>query len=85
MNSVETAGNRSVAFTARETTTVDAAKLMRQGHVGSLVVVESDGHGRRMPVGIVTVDDVLERLSKEFSEVSRIVTRGQLREAAAGR
>lgn len=147
MNNVETIGNRSVAFTTRDTTTVNAAKLMRQGHVGSLVVVEMDGRGRRMPVGmvtdrdivlevvatgldpaaitvddimerdlvvcgekqsalealeimrfkgvrrlpvvdaegglvsIVTVDDVLEKLSEELGEIARIVAREQAREA----
>jgi CBS domain-containing protein len=51
--------NRDVAFTTRETTVAAAAKLMRHGHVGSLVVVEQINGGKRMPVGIITDRDIV--------------------------
>ncbi|BCB26136.1 CBS domain-containing protein [Sulfurimicrobium lacus] len=50
--------NREVVFAQRETTVLEAARLMRQHHVGDLVVVDEDG-GKRVPVGIVTDRDVV--------------------------
>lgn len=50
--------NREVIVTAKGSTTADAAKLMRQHHVGDLVVVEERG-GARVPVGIVTDRDLV--------------------------
>lgn len=46
--------NRRIATAARETTLADCAKRMREGHVGSLVVVD----GNR-PVGVVTDRDIV--------------------------
>jgi CBS domain-containing protein len=51
--------NREVVYALRETTVVEAAKLMRSHHVGSLVVVDQIGTGKRKPVGIVTDRDIL--------------------------
>jgi CBS domain-containing protein len=49
---------REVAVANRNTTVYDAARVMRQFHVGDLVVVdESDGPAR--PVGIVTDRDIV--------------------------
>lgn len=50
--------NRSVVVTLAKTSVQDAARLMREHHVGSLVVVEETARGRR-PVGIVTDRDVV--------------------------
>ena len=50
--------NREVVCASRETTVHDAAQLMRQRHVGTLVVVD-DFSGRRVPVGIVTDRDIV--------------------------
>jgi CBS domain-containing protein len=36
-----------------------AAKLMRYGHIGSLVVVEQMNGGKRIPIGIVTDRDIV--------------------------
>ena len=49
---------REVLVTERETTAQEAAKLMRQYHVGDLVVVDATS-GRRVPVGIVTDRDIV--------------------------
>jgi predicted transcriptional regulator len=43
--------NREVIIVQRETTAHEAAKLMRQHHVGSVVVVE-ERKGVKVPVGI---------------------------------
>jgi CBS domain-containing protein len=50
---------RVTVFTTRETTVAEAAKLMRQHHVGSLVVVDEVKGGKRVPVGIVTDRDAV--------------------------
>ena len=61
---------RQVVVAARETSVLDAAKLMRQHHVGDIVVTDETG-GRRVPVGIVTDRDiVLEVLAQELDATS---------------
>ena len=50
--------NRKVVFAQRETTVLEAARLMREHHVGDLVVVDESGD-KRVPVGIVTDRDVV--------------------------
>ncbi|MDX1763775.1 MAG: CBS domain-containing protein [bacterium] len=50
--------NREVVIIHREGTIVEAAKLMREYHVGDLVVVEEGDKGR-IPVGIVTDRDLV--------------------------
>ncbi|MCO6427426.1 CBS domain-containing protein [Nitrosomonas communis] len=49
---------REVVITQREDTVLQAAKLMRQHHVGDVMVVD-DGNGKRVPVGIVTDRDLV--------------------------
>ncbi len=49
--------NRTVVIVSRETTLGEAAKLMREHHVGSLVVSKNT-YGRK-PVGIVTDRDMV--------------------------
>ena len=48
--------NREVVFSHRNHTVREAALLMREYHVGDLVVVEENG--KRKPVGIVTDRDI---------------------------
>ena len=50
--------NRDVVFAYRGTRLVEAAKLMREHHVGSLVVVV-DRLSERVPVGIITDRDIV--------------------------
>jgi CBS domain-containing protein len=50
--------NRTVAFVYRHTRLSEAARLMREHHVGSLVVVDEDARGR-IPVGIITDRDIV--------------------------
>jgi CBS domain-containing protein len=50
--------NRTVIVTGRDTRLDEAARLMREHHVGSLVVVEETAAGAK-PVGIVTDRDIV--------------------------
>jgi len=57
--------NREVIVTTPETGIGEAAKLMREHHVGTLVVVERQS-GRARPLGILTDRDlVIEVLAEE--------------------
>ncbi len=51
--------SRDVVFTTRDTTVSATAKLMREHHVGSIVVVEQINGGKRLPLGIVTDRDIV--------------------------
>jgi CBS domain-containing protein len=50
--------NRHVVHIGRNERVLEAARLMRQEHVGDLVVVEERG-GQRVPVGILTDRDIV--------------------------
>lgn len=49
--------NRIVVFAYRDTPLPEAARLMREHHIGSLVIVEEAERGR-VPVGILTDRDI---------------------------
>jgi len=49
---------RQVIVAPRGTAVLDAAKLMRQYHVGDIVIT-SETNGRRRPIGIVTDRDIV--------------------------
>jgi len=49
--------SREVAFARRDESIASAAKLMRESHVGCLVVVDEED-GKRVPVGILTDRDI---------------------------
>ena len=56
--------NREVVFATRNMSILEAAQLMRQHHVGDLIVVD-ETNGKRIPVGIVTDRDmVIEIIAK---------------------
>lgn len=50
--------NREVVIAERSTPVYEAARLMRQHHVGTIVIVEQ-AVGTRRPVGIVTDRDIV--------------------------
>lgn len=50
--------NRSVVVAWRDTPLSEAARLMREEHVGSLVIVV-ERHGERIPAGILTDRDIV--------------------------
>ncbi len=63
--------NREVVFITREGSIRDAIGLMRNHHVGAVVVVD-EIQGRRLPVGVLTDRDiVLELLAKDV-ELGRV-------------
>ncbi len=64
--------NREVVIIHRDDTVLDAAKLMRQHHVGDLIVVD-ERDGMRVPVGIITDRDLVVEVMA--SEADRIALR----------
>jgi CBS domain-containing protein len=50
--------NRKVIVAQRDDSVLEAAKLMRQHHVGAVLVVE-ERNGKRVPVGVVTDRDLI--------------------------
>jgi CBS domain-containing protein len=56
---------RDVVVAGRDTTVREAAKLMAQHHVGSLVVVREQAGGRVVPVGIITDRDIVRTVVAE--------------------
>lgn len=62
--------NREVVIAQSSNSTLEAAQLMRQHHVGDVVVVE-DRDGVRVPVGIVTDRDlVVEITAPELNQTA---------------
>ena len=62
--------NREVVVTGKDSPIIDAAKLMRNYHVGDVVVVD-ESDGKRIPVGILTDRDmVIELLAEEVDSNS---------------
>ncbi|MDV6345504.1 CBS domain-containing protein [Nitrosomonas sp. Is37] len=68
---------REVVVAQREDTVLQAAKLMRQHHVGDVMVVDDGGKGKRVPVGIVTDRDlVVEVVAPELNP--NVITVGDI-------
>ena len=68
--------NREVIVIQRDATVLEAAKLMRQYHVGAVIVVDKH-NDRQIPVGIVTdCDLVVEVLATELDET--VITVGDI-------
>lgn len=60
--------NRQVVIASPESDIVDVAKLMRQYHVGDVVIVRSEEEEAKIPLGIVTDRDlVIELMAKEVA------------------
>lgn len=54
--------NRRVVIARKGESLLDVARRMRDEHVGSVVVVESDGGGEPIPVGLLTDRDIVVRV-----------------------
>ena len=68
--------NREVVIARRDTSVNEAAKLMRQYHVGDVIVVDEKS-GQRIPVGIVTDRDlVVEIMAPDAQQM--VVTVGEI-------
>ncbi len=63
--------NRDVVFTLKSSSVQQGARLMRQHHVGCLVVVE-DGSDPPTPVGMVTDRDLVVEIMAENVPVERL-------------
>ncbi len=62
---------REVVITEPDATVVEAARLMREHHVGDVIVVERRGDGA-VPVGIVTDRDLTLEVLAEEVEADRV-------------
>lgn len=68
--------NREVVIARRDTSVNEAAKLMRQYHVGDVVVVD-EKNGQRIPLGIVTDRDLVVEIMAPGAE-QMVVTVGEI-------
>ena len=59
--------NRDVVITDRDTSILDAAKLMRHHHVGDIVVVENLSKGN-IPIGIINDRETYTPLSEAINQ-----------------
>lgn len=57
--------SRDTVIVRKQDSVAEAAKLMRQHHVGCLVVVEENGSGNLVPIGIVTDRDLVTEILAE--------------------
>jgi CBS domain-containing protein len=82
MTDVNLLCNHNVATVARGLSVADAATLMRQEHVGDLIVVETRGNAS-VPVGILTDRDIVvgviaKRVAPDSVTVADAMTRDLL-------
>ena len=82
MINVERVFNPNVATVGATTDVTDAAKLMRDQHVGDLIVTEPRG-GHTVPIGILTDRDIVvgviaKRIEPETVTVGDVMTRDVL-------
>lgn len=62
---------REVATANRETSIVDAARMMRDKHVASLIVIDDSGD-RQEPVGIITDRDIVIEIIAENVDPGKV-------------
>ncbi|MBZ5601919.1 MAG: CBS domain-containing protein [Acidobacteriia bacterium] len=62
---------RQTVIASRETSVQDAAKLMREHHVGDLIVTDR-ANGKRKPIGIVTDRDIVIEVMAQGLDPTRI-------------
>ena len=62
---------RDVITADKDTGIVEAAKLMRRHHVGSLVIISRDGNGGK-PIGILTDRDIVMEVLAEDVAVDSV-------------
>jgi len=64
--------NHEVRVIRREASVLDAARLMREAHVGDLVVVEEKG-SHRVPIGMITDRDIVVGVvAKEVPDLDKL-------------
>lgn len=82
MMNTELIFNPNVATVAARTDVADAAKLMRDQHVGDLIVTELRG-GQTVPIGVLTDRDIVvgviaKRVAPDTVTVGDVMTRNVL-------
>ncbi len=69
---IGTVSNPTVVVIGPGDSVLEAARLMREHHVGGLVVVKDDGHGK-VPVGVLTDRDlVVGVLAKDVDHIKML-------------
>lgn len=63
---------REVVFVSKDNTVVEAAKLMREHHVGALVVTESE-EGNPHPLGVLTDRDIVVEIIAEDLKIENLL------------
>ena len=64
--------NRDVVVIEKDASVQEAARLMRQYHVGALVVCD-EREGRRVPLGLVTDRDIVVEVLGEAVEIGSVM------------
>ena len=78
---VEDICTRELVMADKDASLQQAAELMREHHVGTLLVV-AHGADALQALGIVSLDDLLDALAHELSGIARVARAGIEREAA---
>lgn len=63
---------RYIVTITKTASVAEAAALMRQEHVGDVIVIEEDG-GRRYPIGIVTDRDIVVQVVAARADPERVL------------
>lgn len=66
--------NRDVVVANKEASLIEIAQLMREHHVGSLIIVESKG-GNNIPVGIITDRDIVIEMVAAKLDFTKVTAR----------
>jgi CBS domain-containing protein len=64
--------NREVIISEQNASVTEVAVLMRQHHVGDLVVVEKQG-GKTLPIGIVTDRDIVVEVIAQKADPDSLI------------
>lgn len=64
--------NREVVITGQDVSVTEAAMLMKQHHVGDLVVVEKQGE-KTLPIGIITDRDIVVEVIAQKADPDSLI------------
>lgn len=66
--------NREIIITEQDTSVTEAAILMRQNHVGDLVVVEKRGE-KTLPTGVITDRDIVVEVIAQKTDPDSLIVK----------